>query len=289
MTGPARPNLVPMRIFVAGATGQVGRLLIPLLIADGHQVTGIGRSETGLRTLAEQGATGVRVDVYDPAALTAAVTAAAPDVLIHQLTALAGGSLAENARIRHEGTRNLVAAARAAGVQRLVAQSIAWAYAAGETPATEETPLDLDAGGTRGTTVAGVHALETQAAEITEHVVLRYGMFHGPGTWYHRDGRVGRQLLAGEFTVGQGVTSFLHIEDAAIAAARAVTWPAGVYNIVDDQPLPGPVWAAALAESIGAPPPRVTADRAGWERGADNALAREKLSWTPGHPLFGTV
>ncbi|WIM92524.1 NAD(P)-dependent oxidoreductase [Actinoplanes oblitus] len=275
-----------MRIFVAGATGQIGRLLVPKLIADGHEVTGIRRGDTALRALAEQGATGVRVDVYDREALTAAMRAAAPDVLMHQLTALGAGNLADNARIRRAGTRNLVDAAAAAGVRRIVAQSIAWAYQAGDTPAGEEAPLDLGADGMRGVTVGGVHALETQAAEIAEHVILRYGMFYGPGTWYHRDGRIGRQLLDGGFTVGTGVTSFLHIEDAASAAALAVQWPAGVYNIVDDQPLPGPVWAGALAEAIGAPAPPVTPVRAGWERGADNALAREKLSWTPEHPVF---
>ncbi|BCJ48415.1 dTDP-glucose 4,6-dehydratase [Actinoplanes ianthinogenes] len=278
-----------MRIFVAGATGQVGRLLIPMLIAGGHQVTGIGRSADGVRALAEQGAAGVRVDVYDRAALAAAVREAAPDVLVHQLTALSGGSLADNARIRHEGTRNLVDAAKAAGVRRLVAQSIAWAYAPGDTPATEETPLDPAADGARAVTVDGVRALETQAAEVVEHVVLRYGMFYGPGTWYHREGRVGRQLLAGDFTANDGVTSFLHIEDAALAAAQAVSWPAGVYNIVDDQPLPSRVWAAAFAEALGAPPPRVVPGRAAWERGADNSLARAKLSWTPKHPLFRTT
>ncbi|MEV8515414.1 NAD(P)-dependent oxidoreductase [Dactylosporangium sp. NPDC051484] len=274
-----------MRIFVAGAHGAVGRLLVPRLLADGHEVIGTSRGEAGVRALAGLGASGVQVDVYDRAALTTAVTTAAPDVVVHQLTDLAGGNPADNARIRREGTRNLVDAAKAAGVRRLVVQSIAWAYAPGDTPATEDTPLDLAADGPRATTVGGVHALETQAAEIGEHVVLRYGTFYGPGTWYRRDDRVGRQFRDAAFTANDGVTSFVHVEDAAVAAAQAVRWPTGTYNITDDEPAPAHVWAPVFAEALDAPRPAVTEGRAGWERGADNTLARTKLDW---HPKYAT-
>jgi nucleoside-diphosphate-sugar epimerase len=201
-------------------------------------------------------------------------------VVVHQLTALAEGNSVDNARIRREGTRNLVDAATAAGVRRLVVQSIAWAYEPGDTPATEETPLDLSADGPRAVTVGGVHALETQAAEM-DHVVLRYGTFYGPGTWYRPDDRVGRQFRDGGFTATDAVTSFVHVEDAAIAAAAALRWPAGIYNIADDEPAPALEWAPVLAAVLGAPRPPVSAGRAGWERGADNSLSRTKLDWQP--------
>lgn len=277
-----------MRIFVAGATGAVGRLLVPLLIRDGHEVTGISRTEAGAEALVRQGAVAATVDVYDSAALTRAVAAAAPEVVVHQLTALADGNPADNARIRREGTRNLVEAATAAGVRRMVVQSIAWAYEPGDTPATEDTPLDLSAPQPRAVTVGGVEALESQASRIGEHVVLRYGTFYGPGTWYSPDDRVGKLFREGGFTATDAVTSFVHVEDAAAAAALAVHWPVGTYNITDDEPAPAHVWAPVLAERLGAPAPAIGTGRAGWERGADNNLARTRIGWRPKYPTWRT-
>lgn len=281
-------SVIHMRIFLAGATGAVGRLLVPLLLADGHRVTGTSRSSQGARAVTDQGATGVRVDVYDRDALTAAVRDAAPDVVIHQLTALGDFNLADNARIRHEGTRNLIDASTSALVRRVIAQSISWAYEPGTAPATEDTPLDLSATGSRAETVAGVHALETQTAELPEHVILRYGTLYGPGTWYTRGGRFDELFRAGGFTATDAVTSFLHVADAARAAVAALTWPTGVYNIVDDEPAPARTWGKIFADAVGAPNPPVAPGRAPWERGADNALARAELDWQPEHPSWRT-
>ncbi len=277
-----------MRIFVAGATGAVGRLLVPLLLADGHQVTGTTRTAAGVRALTAQGATAAQVDVYDRDALSAAMWRAAPDVVIHQLTALGDLNLADNARIRHEGTRNLIDTAGSAGVRRVIAQSIAWAYEPGDVPAVEETPLDLSASEPRASTVGGVHALETQAAELDEHVVLRYGALYGPGTWYRPDDRFGDLFRSGGFTATDAVTSFLHVEDAARAAVAALDWPSGTYNIVDDSPAPATAWAPVFAQAVGALTPPVAEGRAPWERGADNTLARTELKWQPQHPTWRT-
>jgi hypothetical protein len=189
-----------MRIFVAGATGAVGRLLIPLLTGAGHQVTGTSRTPHGLDRVRALGADAVQVNAFDTDGLRDAVTAAAPDVVIHQLTALAEGNTAENSRIRREGTRNLVDAAKQAGVTRIIAQSVAWAYAPGNSPADEHTPLDLTAPPPRANLIGGIRALEETAAELKEHVILRYGTFYGPGTWYSPGGLVDQQLRQGSGT-----------------------------------------------------------------------------------------
>lgn len=195
-----------MRILVAGATGAIGRVLVPMLTEAGHSVVGISRT--------------LGVDIFDRPAVLRAVAESAPDVVMHQLTALSERSLSDNARIRVEGTRNLVDAALAVGVRRMVAQSIAFAYAPGDSVADESTPLDPTTEEPRATTVSGVRALESAVAELPEYVILRYGLFYGPGTWHEAPG---------------GAGSFVHVRDAAAAAVQALTWPNGVVNIVEDQ------------------------------------------------------
>lgn len=233
-----------MRIFLAGATGAIGKALVPQLIDQGHEVLGIGRSGEGAG----------RLDIYDRPAVVRAVAEFNPDVVIHQLTALADFDLSANARIRVEGTRNLVDAALASGVRRMIAQSIAFAYEPGDGPADEATPLDNTTEEPRATTVSGVRALESAVAELPEHVILRYGLLYGPGTWYVPGGR--------EATDGAG--SFVHVHDAAAAAVQALTWPNGTVNIVDDDPSPG---------------------SAPGQRGATNVLAR-KRGWQPRFPSW---
>lgn len=212
-----------MRIFVAGASGVIGRRLVPMLSAAGHLVTGTTRSRDKAAALAGLGAAPVVVDAYDAAGLLDAVVAARPDVVIHQLTdlpqtldpAVMGEALARNARLRVEGTANLMAAAQAAKVARVVAQSIAFVYAPGPEPHRETDPLQE--GGASAGAVATLERLATTTPGITG-VVLRYGRLFGPGTW-------------AAAPTGSG---FVHLDAAAHAAALAVTKGVGIYNIADD-------------------------------------------------------
>ena len=274
-----------MKIFLAGATGVIGRLLVPLLVDAGHAVTGTTRRAERLGQVAAAGARPVLVDVLDRAALFAALDGARPDLVIHQLTDLSGRDFAANSRLRIEGTRNLVDAARAVGVRRLIAQSIAWVYVPGRGPAREEEALDLAAAPPRGPLVAAVHALERAVADVPVGVVLRYGLLYGPGTWYARDGLTAAQVRRGELAATDGVSSFVHVADAAQAALAALAWPAGPVNVVDDEPAVGTAWLPRYARLLGAPPPPVRPGREGWERGASNARARER-GWRPAYPTW---
>ncbi|HLU57947.1 MAG TPA: NAD(P)-dependent oxidoreductase [Pseudonocardia sp.] len=271
-----------VRILLAGATGVVGRLLVPLLVAEGHHVTALTRRPDRVPALRAAGAEPAVVDVKDARALSATVRDAAPEVVVHQLTDLSAADLAANSALRVTGTRNLVDAALAAGSRRIVAQSICWAYAGGDDLATEDVPLDLDAPEPRRTSVRGVAALEAAVREAPEWVVLRYGSFYGPGTWFAPDGARADAARAGELVADTAVTSFLHVEDAAAAAVAALGWPSGAVNVCDDEPATGQEWVPAFCAAVGAPPPPVsTAPRPGWARGADNRLAREQRGWAP--------
>jgi nucleoside-diphosphate-sugar epimerase len=217
-----------MKIFLAGAGGAIGRRLTPLLRRAGHDVVGTTRSAEKTAALRALGAEPVVVDVFDAVALARAVQAAAPQVVIHQLTDLVYApntpgfeeGLERNARLRIAGTRNLVAAAKAAGVRRLIAQSIAFVYAPGEGARVESDPLDLAATGIRKRMVDGVVALEDATLEMPEGIVLRYGLLYGPGTWFENEKR-GKPAL--------------HVDAAAQAALLAVTKGApGIYNIAED-------------------------------------------------------
>lgn len=283
-----------MRVFVAGATGAVGRLLVPMLVAAGHEVTAISRTSAGIERIRGAGATGVQADALDARSLHDAVAAAAPEVVIHQLTDLSGADGAANGRMRREGTRNLVDAAKAAGVGRIVAQSISWVYEPGEGPADETTGLDGAGDEPRARMVAAVRALEETAAEVETAVVLRYGLFYGPGTWYAPDGAFAAALAGdrsvrflGSTVANDAVSSFVHVADAAGAALAALDWPGGPVNIVDDEPAPAREWLPVLAEALGVPAPDPVPGRQEWERGALNALARSR-GWQPAWPTWRT-
>jgi nucleoside-diphosphate-sugar epimerase len=275
------------RIFIAGSTGVIGSRLVPLLLAAGHEVVAMTRRRESAHGLRALGATAVVVDALDRTGLLTAVERARPDVVMHQLTDLAAGSSATNARLREDGTRNLVDAALGAGVRRVVAQSIAWAYAPGRDPADEPTPLDSAAPEPRQTTIRGIAALESAVREAPEWVVLRYGLLYGPGTWYARDGRWADQARAGKLTANGDVSSFVHADDAASAAVAALAWPSGTVNVCDDEPAPGSAWVPAFCSAVGAPPPpSANGDRTAWARGASNRHAREDLGWVPRHPTW---
>jgi nucleoside-diphosphate-sugar epimerase len=298
-----------LRIFIAGASGTLGRRLVPQLVARGHHVTGTTRSRADeLRAL---GADAVVVDPLDAAALRDAVVAAEPDVVVHQLTALAGMGMVRNFdkafavtnRLRTMGTDNLIAAARAAGARRLVWQSYAgWPYARdGSLLATEDDPLDPEPPADARESLAAIRHLEAAVLESgLEGVVLRYGGFYGRGTSIDEDGDHSKLVRKRRFPVGgsgRGVWSFVHIDDAAAATVAAIEGTAtGVFNVVDDDPAPAAEWIPALAQQLGAPAPR---HLPGWlvrlaagqqayalmtnARGASNAKAARDLGWHPDH------
>ncbi|RUU11705.1 NAD(P)-dependent oxidoreductase [Mesorhizobium sp. USDA-HM6] len=215
------------RIFLAGASGAIGRRLIPQLLGAGHQVTATTRQSVKVDELRALGADPVVVDVFDAGGLRAAIAAAKPEIVIHQLTDLPAGldpskmgeATARNARVRDEGTRNLVEAAKSAGARRLIAQSIAWAYAPGPEPHAETDPLDSGAEGGRRISVGGVIALERQVLEASPMtgIVLRYGRLYGPGT--------GTETAA---------DPALHVDAAAYAALLAVERGSqGAFNVAE--------------------------------------------------------
>jgi nucleoside-diphosphate-sugar epimerase len=302
-----------VRVFVAGASGVIGRPLVGRLMADGHRVTGMTRREERAAEIRERGAESVVCDVFDPEALNRAVSDARPDVVVHELTALPPdldprkkGIYEANNRIRREGTRNLVAAARQAGAKRLVAQSIAFIYASeGTWVKTEEDPAMSDAPGEFGEGVAATLDLERQVvgAEGIDGLVLRYGFFYGPGTSYASDGYQAELVRKRRFPIvghGDGTFSFIHVDDAAAATVAACERGApGIYNVTDDEPAPVRDWLPAYAQAVGAKPPRRlpawlvrllagagVAAFATALRGASNEKAKGELGWQPSHPSW---
>ncbi len=275
-----------MKIFLAGATGAIGRLLVPLLVQAGHDVTGTTRRPEKAASITAAGGHPVVVDALDRDGLFAALATAQPDVLLHMMTDLNGRDFAANTNLRIEGTRNLVDAALAAGsVKRIIAESIAWMYGAGNTPATEDQPLDLDAPEGRLRGVKAVQALEQAAGELPTSVILRFGIFYGPGTWYARDGFTADQVRRGELTANDAVTSFIYVADAAQAVINALDWPAGIYNIADDEPTIGKNWLPIYANLLDAPQPPITDGAEKWERGASNTKAKTQ-GWQPKYPTW---
>jgi nucleoside-diphosphate-sugar epimerase len=234
-----------MKVFLAGAAGAIGRRLVPLLLRAGHEVTGTTRSPQTAKELERAGVTPAVLDIFDAPEVIAAVRAAAPAVVIHQLTDLPqerdpakiAASYPNNARIRTEGTRHLLAAAQAAGAGRVIVQSIAFAYAPGGEPHPESDPLNL-ADPARAATVKGAADMERQvlAASGFEGIVLRYGLLYGPGTWYPTE----------------APRPALHVDAAAQAALLAMTrGRAGIYNIADDD---GVVAIAKARDELGFDP-----------------------------------
>jgi nucleoside-diphosphate-sugar epimerase len=267
-----------MRIFLAGGTGVIGRPLIPELVSAGHDVVATTRRADKLAQLAELGALGVVVDVYDADAVASAVKDAAPDLILDELTDLSEYDTDANARLRREGTANIVAAARAGGVERMIVQSIAWIFPDGETPATEEDPI------VPGT---AVDEMEQLSRTLPHATVLRYGMLYGPGTWYERGGRIADAVVAGELNATPAVTAFAHIDDVVAATVLALDWPDGTYHIVDDESAAGTEWLPVYAEVLGAPEPKQTQLPDGASRGRPISNAKAKAAgWRPIHPTW---
>ncbi len=305
-----------MRVFVAGATGAIGRPLLEQLRAAGHQVTGLTRRESKRGLIESLGARAAVADALDREAVGRVVIEAEPEAIVHQMTAIEGVNprrldrdFALTNRLRTEGTDNLLAAAKAAAVGRFVAQSfVGWPYArVGGLVKTEDDPLDTDTPKPFRETLAAIKRLERAVGEasFTEGLVLRYGFFHGPGTSLALSPagdqvklvRARKLPLVGD---GAGVWSFVEVSDAAAAAVAALERGApGIYNIVDDEPVAIARWLPALAAAVGAKPPlrvpRWLGRIVGGEgvvvmmtdvRGASNAKAKRELGWSPAHPSF---
>jgi nucleoside-diphosphate-sugar epimerase len=295
-------------VFVAGASGAIGRPLVPRLLAAGHEVTGSTRSRERAEAIRAAGATPVLVDALDPEALLQAVEQAAPEVVVHQLTALPERFDPRRAdlydatnRVRAEGTANLLAAALAAGARRFVSQSIAFGYAPGPRPEviSEDAPLNLEAPSPFAEAMRVIAEMERAVLHTDglEGLVLRYGWFYGPGTYYAEDGTTAEEVRKRRFPVigsGAGLFSFIHVDDAADATVAAVEGGApGVYNVVDDEPAAMRDWLPAYAEAIGARRPRripvwlarlaagKMASLVNQQPGASNAKAKRELGWQP--------
>lgn len=274
-----------MKIFLAGASGVIGRNLVPRLTAAGHDVAGMTGDGAAADLVRSLGAQPVVADAFDRERLVEAIRAERPDAFIHHLTSLRKGNYPMTNRLRTEGTRNLVDAALSAGIQTLVAQSYCL-YAPAPGLADETEPLDVTSPAYR----AEAEALATHEAIVGEAphgVLLRFGNLYGPGTYYARDGAVAAQVRDGELAANEDVTSFLHIEDAAEATVQALGWPAGPVNVVDDEPASGIEWLPVYAAAIGAGIPRkVHARTDGGLRGATNAKARKDYGWQPLYPSW---
>lgn len=263
-----------MRILVTGATGVIGKKLIQALVEKGYKVGGMTTSIAKVDILQTLGATAYVGNILERKDVETILQNFQPDMIIHQVTALQHGSIEDNAKVRTIGTRFLVDAAKENNVKRVIAQSIAWAYELGNTIAFEETPLDTNAVGKRKTTVDGIVALESAIQELQNSVILRYGALYGPGTWYDSQGLIAQQYLNNEVTINDGITSFIHIEDAVAATIEAIEWEKGVYNIVDDEPAKNSIWGRYYAEQLQALPPKYFSGKIPWERGASNEKAK---------------
>ena len=304
-----------MKVFVAGATGAVGAQLVPQLVAGGYEVFAMTRSPQHGEALRAAGAEPVVADALDRSAVMRAVQQAEPEVIIHQLTALTGvknykkfdDEFALTNRLRTEGTDNLLEAARAVGARRFIAQSFGnWNYArTGTGLKTEDDPLDPNPPQNQVKSLEAIRHLESAVTGTAgiEGVALRYGNLYGPGTGFGPDGDIVATIrkrglpLVGN---GAGVWSFIHVNDAASAAALAIGKGApGIYNIADDEPAPVSVWLPDLAKVLGAKPPmripvwlaRLVVGDVGVSmmtqiRGASNAKAKRELGWQPGYKTW---
>ena len=301
-----------MRVFIAGGSGVVGRHLIPALATRGHEVVATTTTAAKAGTLETWGARPLQLDILDREAVLRAVTEARPDVVVHQATALAGrlslrrfdASFARTNRLRTEGTSNLLAAATAAGVPRVVAQSFTgWPNAREGGPVkTEADALDAHPPATARETLGALRALEdalTSNPDV-EGTVLRYGALYGPGTDLGVGGELLESVRRGKLPLvgsGGGVWSFLHVEDMATATVAAIENEArGVYNVVDDEPAPVAEWLPYLAQVLGAKRPRrvpvwvarLVIGEQGVAmmtemRGSSNAKAKRELGWQPSY------
>jgi nucleoside-diphosphate-sugar epimerase len=308
-----------MKVFVTGATGAIGTQLVPQLVARGHEVVGMTRRRTSRDAVRALGAQPVVANALDEEAVWHAVMDAAPEIVVHEATALRGAMnmrridryFAATNRLRTEGTDHLLAAARDAGARRFVAQSYAgWPFARTGGPVkTEDDPLDPRPPAALRDPLAAIRHLEEAVTAITwaEGIVLRYGTFYGPGTGISADpeATMTKPVLKRQFPLvgaAGGVWSFVHVTDAASATVEAIELgAAGVYQVVDDEPAPVREWLPELARALDARAPRrlpswlgrLAAGEAATlmitdVRGASNGKTKRELGWQPEHPSWRT-
>jgi nucleoside-diphosphate-sugar epimerase len=298
-----------LNIFIAGGTGAIGRVLVPLLVHAGHKVVALTRSADRTSQLRQMGAVPVVGDVYDEARLARLVAESEAEVVIHQLTAFGakdGDPYAATIRVRIEGTRNLVAAARAARARRFIAQSISFVCSpSGSGLTDEETPLYLDAPPAVRALAEAVASLERQTLDSKgmSGTVLRYGWFYGPGTSYDPEGSIPTGIRQGSYPIvgdGAGTYSFINLRDAAAATIKVLAHEArGIYNIVDDSPVRLSEWLPVAAKLLDAPAPghmdeALARQKFGdmrlyymnEQRGASNAKAKRDFNWQPAFPSW---
>jgi nucleoside-diphosphate-sugar epimerase len=295
-----------MRVFVAGASGAIGEPLIAELLRHGHSVVGMTTSQTRAKNLEEQGAEAVIVDAFDASAVEAALRESKAEAVIDELTSLPKEQsdipkyAAGDRKLRLEGGANLFRAACTCGVRRYMQQSSGFFLKAPEgTLADESSPLDINASPSVAASARTYTELEARlfSSSAVEGVALRYGFFYGPKTWYYPGEAAANMVVRQQAAVvgkGQGVSSFVHIHDAAIATVALLTAQPGVYNLVDDDASPQSVWLPAFARFVGAPaPPHMSEAQltaiAGEDAvyyatkltGASNAKAKRILGWKP--------
>ncbi len=300
-----------MRVFVAGTTGVVGKILVPLLLESGHEVVALSRTSQKANELEALGAKVAVADALDKNGVTAAIRMAEPEVIIHQLTALAGvggnfkkfdEDFALTNRFRTEVTDTMLAAARLVGARRFIAQSFCgWPFAREAGPVkNEEDPLDPSPPASFSKTLTAIRYLEEAVRRATDlaALALRYGIFYGPGTAIAKDGSIVKLIRKRRIPIvgdGAGIWSFVHIQDVARATVAAVSRGApGIYNIVDDEPAAVSTWLPFLADAVDAKPPRRVPVWLGKlaigdggvsimtkVRGGSNAKAKRELGWQP--------
>lgn len=301
-----------MRVFVAGASGAIGRSLVPKLVAAGHEVTGTTRSAESAEAMRAAGCEPAICDALDAVAVEEAVIDANPEVIVSELTSLPKDydlrtiDYEPTNRLRVEGGRNLIIAGRKVGARRYISQSIAFVYEPdGDWVKDEEAPTYRDAPGRFKSGLEATLTSEREAvgAEGMDGLVLRYGQFYGPGTYFDHDGSIAKQFKSRRFPIvgkGSGVFSFIHLDDAADATVAAVErGTPGIYNVVDDDPAPMREWLPVYAEAIGAKRPfrvppflaRLLGGKAAVAmsselRGANNTKAKRELGWQPAHPSW---
>jgi len=295
-----------MRVFVAGASGAIGEPLIAGLVKRGHSVVGMTKREAGAKELEGQGAEAVIVDALDAEALEAALWQAKAEIVIDELTSLPKDQnempkyAAGDRKLRIEGGGNLFRAALASGVRRYLQQSSGFFLKAAQgNLADESSQLDVNASPSVAASARTYTELETRlfSSNAIEGVALRYGFLYGPKTWYYPGGAAANMVTQRQNPVvgkGEGVSSFVHVNDAATATVALLTAEPGVYNLVDDDPSPQAIWLPAFAKSVGAPePPHMSEAEAtaiaGEDvvyyatklSGASNAKAKRILGWKP--------